>query len=716
MRRIFRLSSILVLFLALIGTAHASTLSAPPNNLGLIGYWTMDGKTINWSTGQETDSSGNGNTGSLINMSTTTSPVLGKLGQALSFNGSSQYIKSTTSPSSPTALSVSFWMNAADLHNYGVIADQWDETSNARSWAIALFGDGHIYAYNSDTGLNGPQISSNKVIAINTWYFITVVEDPSNPTTGKRIYVNGVLDNSGAESAIYTVAIPIPIAYSPKFAGSANYFKGTLDDVRIYNRALSAADVAKLYNAGAAKQNVSQATLIPNGLVGYWTMDGKTTNWSTNQELDSSGNGNTGTLVNMSQTTSPVLGKIGQALYLNGINQYISTGQQILPNTPSAFTMSAWVNIKSFGAGIIMAENTSAPYFTGGILTHTAGGNKFYFSVDGFGSSAYSNSTPTNGTWYHVVGVYDSTSATQKEVLYVNGVLQTVTANATAFGLSGNTVTIGARYSDILFNGSIEDARIYNRALSAQEVQELYAAGAGTKIDVTQPNKFAQGGLVGYWTMDGKTTNWSTNQELDSSGNGNTGTMVNMSKTASPVLGKIGQALMFSGSASNYVQAGGLVSLGTSNQPYTLTAWVKPAAASASGDIIHVSAASDGTGWCLGSMNLSAGVARTVSWTGGLSLVTGVTSLAANKWYHLVATWNASGGLTLYVNGSVDGNTPQATYAASGASDYVTMGSTASGGGCGGSTGSFNGAIDDVRVYNRALSAQEVKALYNQGK
>src|SRR5271166_3575658 len=75
-------------------SAHARILIGSPGtgslSNGLVGYWTFDGAVTNWSTGQILDISGNNNTGSLIGMSTTTSPVAGKIAQALQFNGTNQ--------------------------------------------------------------------------------------------------------------------------------------------------------------------------------------------------------------------------------------------------------------------------------------------------------------------------------------------------------------------------------------------------------------------------------------------------------------------------------------------------------------------------------------------------------------------------------------------------------------------------------------------------
>ena len=89
-----------------------------------------------------------------------------------------------------------------------------------------------------------------------------------------------------------------------------------------------------------------------------------------------------------------------------------------------------------------------------------------------------------------------------------------------------------------------------------------------------------------------------------------------------------------------------------------------------------------------------------------------------NHWYHVVHEWSAGGGLRLYVNGVLDGSASQSIFTGSGLSNYLAIGGPQPGGtGCStdAATG-FAGTIDDVRIYNRALSPQEVQQLYLMGK
>jgi hypothetical protein len=103
--------------------AHSNTTAL---SSGLVGYWSFDGGTLNWNTGTVQDVSGNGNTGQLISMSTTTSVVAGKIGSALNFNGSTSYVNAgTNSVLGPTNnLSISAWVKLSSGAATGVISKQ----------------------------------------------------------------------------------------------------------------------------------------------------------------------------------------------------------------------------------------------------------------------------------------------------------------------------------------------------------------------------------------------------------------------------------------------------------------------------------------------------------------------------------------------------------------------------------------------------------------
>jgi hypothetical protein len=119
-------------------------------------------------------------------------------------------------------------------------------------------------------------------------------------------------------------------------------FSGLIDDVRIYNRALSADGIKQLYKIGGTfKVNTSinnNRDSLEKGLVGWWTFDRK--DMSGVQAYDKSGNGNRGILTNGPVRT---ISKIGQGMEFDGISSYISLPNTSLLNITSNITMAAWV-------------------------------------------------------------------------------------------------------------------------------------------------------------------------------------------------------------------------------------------------------------------------------------------------------------------------------------------------------------------------------------
>src|SRR3989344_771986 len=114
--------------------------------------------------------------------------------------------------------------------------------------------------------------------------------------------------------------------------------------------------------AAAVINKLPSSLGLATNLVGHWTMDGKDINWSANTMTDKSGNGNTGTITNMSTTTSPTIGKLGQGLRFDGVNDKVTLNSISGSQT---FTISSWVyfrgraivNNSSSGQGFLIRTN-----------------------------------------------------------------------------------------------------------------------------------------------------------------------------------------------------------------------------------------------------------------------------------------------------------------------------------------------------------------------
>ena len=692
-----------------IGIAHAAdsfstTLTMPPNNLGIVGWWTFDGPTINGTTVK--DVSGQGNNGTMVNGPT---PVPGVDGQALSFNGTSQYINVTNSATlQPSQVTACQWIksSASPGHNMNFLTKGYGAGS---SWTLGLISSA---SYAISFGIyNGSwhSISSNSSgYNDGKWHSVCGVSDGNT----MWLYVDGVQQTqtaTGIGGISYDTSNLQIGAYL-----STNMFSGDLDDVRVYNRPLSAYEIKQMYNAGTATHQ--NATVNPpnlqNGLVGHWTLDGPTISGTTVKDV--SGQGNNGTMVG---SPAPVAGVMGQALSFNGTSQYVTLPGSIDSSLTNAITVSFWV--KANGSSFQQDNCLVTGQFLSGIVQYFVCGNWDQGGLpSNIGTGFYNGSfhgfnqvgSFLFGKWTYITSSYDGT--TMK--LYINGVLNNSGSFGIALPASTNGWYIGRRWDFVeLLNGSIDDVRIYNRALSAAEVQQLYDLGTASHQNATINPPDLQNGLVGHWTFDGPTISGTTVKDV--SGSGNNGTMVN---GPTPVAGVLGQALSFNGT-SQYVT--------TANSPvisagYTMATWFKTTTSYTGTNwvaLIGTSAQFSGAGsFEIAVGNAGGGIGADngafLFFLNGASTYVNYSATALNdgKWHLLVGGRTAAG----YPFISIDGETP-------------IVGSTAVTGSVtenpwyigakndSGSTASyFNGSLDDVRIYNRALSATEVQQLYNLGR
>ena len=694
-------SKVIVLAVLMLIVAHtystsAATLKLPPTNLGLIGYWPMDE-----GAGSVTkDISGNKNNGTLISSPTWTN---GKLGKTVTLDGSTHRIDLPDNGAydfTNQDFSLSAWINLAAYYSASTICkaspiianDDWGWALKVSQSGIAGFS----YYYNSS---NNAGVNSISTVPLNKWTHVTAVF--SKTTNTILIYFNGNFENqqSLSNTNIYYSGTDSPhIGAVTGCGGQDNLFQGAIDEVRIHNRALSAAEVQQLYSVGAAKMNTSTTNKNTSGLVGYWTFDGADTNTST--ATDKSGSGNNGTLVS---SPAMVTGKMGQALNLNGSSQYVNAGSSATLNL-SSWSAVMWIKPSSVSGATYQA--LLGGRYSVGYATLYLKGSKFgvYTDADHFGTASL-----LAGKWSQVVATFSG--GTYKT--YVNGVLDINTSYSASFGPNGGSVVMGVNpiaLNSERFTGVIDDTRVYSRALSATEIQQLYNTGVGTQVNSAQtntPSSSLATGLVGYWPFNG--TDISGTTAYDRSTGGNNGTLV-----GSPVvtLGKMGQALKFSAASTQKVDFATKFPAITS--AVTISTWVNPDATQVIYADIWGNHQDDFKGMDLQQNNAITnqygwGYGNGTSWSG----LSGQFNISANTWTHIVAVKDST-TCYVYLNGAeqsgIRGVCSSAIVPA------TTMNFSVGRGYAGGGSRYFNGKIDDVRVYNRALSASEINQLYLLGK
>lgn len=241
----------------------------------------------------------------------------------------------------------------------------------------------------------------------------------------------------------------------------------------------AAAEVAAPSKASDATMNASGANApngpsLKKGLVGYWTFDNADMKWtSTNAGVarDSSGNDNALMLTKMSRATSPVVGKFGQALKFNG-SSYVSNLSPNLPAIDAAITISAWLSTgttsNNHNAVVLNNAPLGGPASTA--LQLSIRHSTFLISAAGGGTVIDSSVTPSLNTWYLVTFTFDGTT----NRIYVNGVEKAANRTVHQSGASSSFWIGTYNGTNELWTGSIDDVRIYNRALAANEVKRLF--------------------------------------------------------------------------------------------------------------------------------------------------------------------------------------------------------------------------------------------------
>jgi len=661
-----------------------------------IGYWKFD-------EGYGTAINNNGSSGSTYNATLASSPNTpiwsnnGKFGKALIFDGSNDYATINTNLPTLTEGSISMWVNRTG-------------TTGTYQMLFTDSGSQFEMTWNNATTLtfyvNNVGVNTNSALNLNTWYYLAGTF--SETGNFQRLYVNGVLVNSSTYPGDATTAT----RYFGSRAGSYP-FNGLIDEAKVYNAALTEDEIKIDYNRGSAmalgslsdtsgltggsiaSSSATASYCIPGSTdtctapVGEWKFDEKTGA----SAYDTSGNGNVGVLTN---SPSWISGKVGAAVDFTGATNksIVVTPIGTTLDLTSTGTIQSWVYTSSFDTwNVIVARgnwggalNEYSLYQQANELRgEIANGTTWNRSI------IPSAAATLSGAWHHIAFSWDG-SYTR---MYLDGRLvdsDAQTVNSTATGNVGIGNTSGGTYN---YNGKIDQVRIFNYARTPAQIAWDYNRG--------KP--------VGHWKLDecqGSTAN-------DSSGNGNTGTItIGASGTQTAVGTCTTSGAWFNGvtgkfnSSLNFDGTDDVVSIPSTNIINTssgsVSLWTKP------------SSTQNGTNYYLFShfgtnsriyINTNSTGSNLNGRLGDGTTIGSVNNITANSWHHVVLMWNGTSA-TFYVDGI--NRTSTSTF-----NGLSVVGSTSYIGNYSDAAQGSTGQIDDVRIYNYALTAAQVKNLYNGG-
>ena len=840
-------------------TTLTATFTQSATPVGLVAAY-----GLNEGTGSAVaDSSGKSNGGTVSGATWTTA---GKYGAALSFDG------------------VDDWVTVADAASLDVTQttlEAWVRPTTAGgTWRTAVFKEqpgGMVYALYANQGggqplgqvnVGGERNALGPTLPLNAWSHLAATFDGS----ALRLYVNGALASTTA------IAGSIPASTGPLRIGGngiwAEWFEGQIDEVRVYDRALTQAEIqsdmqtpvggtapppadtqpptspgslaasassdavdltwqASTDNVGvtgydvhrgaagfaptagnklarvtttayrdsglaagmysykviavdaagnpSAPSNEASATVAPapapSGLVAAYSFDeGQGTS-----VVDRSGSSNGGSVTGATWTTA---GKYGSALSFDGVDDWVTAADSTSLDV-SRMTLEAWVRPTAVGGGWRTALFKEQPGGMVYALYASQGSGASLGQVNIGGERNAQGPALALNTWSHLAATFDGSALR----LYVNGTLASTTAVAGSIPASTGTLRIGGNgVWGEWFAGQIDEVRVYDRALTASEIQSdlqtpvggsappppplsdtqaptappgLTAAASPGTVDLTWQASTDNVGVTGYDVHRSTTSGFTPGAAnrlarvtttsyrdsglaagtyyyrviavdaagnasppsaqisaavpgapssglvaaysfndgagtsiTDSAGGANPGSISGATWTTA---GKYGSALSFDG-VNDWVTVSDSASLDVTR--VTLEAWVRPTALGSMwrtvlhkeqpGGMVYALYANQGFGLPLGQVNI-----------GGARNALGA-NLPLNTWSHLAVTYDGA-VLRLFVNGTAAG-----TVTVSG-SIPASTGPLRIGGNAVRSEW-FAGQIDEVRVYNRALTQSEIQA------
>jgi len=630
-----------------------------------------------------------------------------KSGKCLYFNGVNSFVNAGTSPDlTPQSISVEAWVKPTTF-----VSSWMGIISNMTSWGTG-FGLQLGTSQKIAAMISGTYLTTTWTPSLNKWYHIVATHNSS--TNQNILYVNGIKESISTQAISYESNAK---TYIGVFYTSPNlFFNGYIDEVKIYNTALTDDEVKQDFNQGSAisfgstNQTIGGTTTSLNycipGDTSYCASPVAEWNFEENTGTiakDTSSNNNFTFNAGTSAPTWTVGKKnTGSALNFNGDSNWVQRTLSPPITAATDYSQCLWFNSSTNATRQVMIDDANQWEHWIAINTNKTIMGCYYNTTQ---ICTTSTATINLNTWNHVCL---SVQSGQKMSLYLNGSLVSQNTNiGSSLPKIYDDICIGANGGSThgeKLTGKIDDVKIYNYARTPAQVAYDYNKGAP----------------VGWWKLD------ECQRPIinDSSGIGNTGSInIGPSGTQSSAgtcttsgtawgngaSGYTNSSLNFDG-IDDYVNFGdpanGSLDFGTND--FSMSTWIKTSS-SQRGTIFgkyydyplfYLRLNADGKIESRLGFNISTNYTSTDG-----------TTVNNNIWHQIIVVYKRNGNMTRYLDGKVYG-IPLNISASSNLS-IDTSGSLI----LGASTASqfFQGQIDDARIYNYALTAEQVKQLYNGG-
>ncbi len=619
----------------------------------------------------------------------------GEVDQAFSFATNGYVAVPDDSRLDPTTgITVDAWVNPASQQGPASIVNRRTASNTTGYTLEQRFSQDGLVLWHLDVSGTSVDVVSNVPLPLDTWTQVAGTYDGTTST----LYFNGSPVGTASFSGAIDASPGADLEIGRNIA-TGSLFDGRIDEVEVFNRALSASEVQSIVNAGSVGKCRPPCVQPPPNLVSWWPGDGNA------HDIE---DGNNGAL---SGGATFAAGEVGQAFSFDG-----TIGSAIVPDSTSLdvttqFTLDAWINPASL-------QSDSPPPSQGGIISKVGGANGnngYQFGLTGNNTelfclfNALGEVWPANkliaavpggipiNAWTHVACTYDNVNLT----IYVNGVaVGTLLVGPKSVVDSASNLRIsGDDNGNVLFNGLIDEAEVFNRALAQAEIQEIVHAGSAGKChSCTGPPPR----MVSWWPGDGSANDITGNNDGTPQGGA----------TFAP--GEVGPAFTLNGVA-DFVSVPHNDNLNPTG-PFSVDLWINasPQQTSPQSLIIDKSHGwTDSTGWAI--QTSTDGTACFFYGTGGSGSLDfhgpcTLNSVLDGLWHHIAGVWTGT-EIDIYEDGILQ-NTLSFSNAPANNTRDVHIGMSWGGGT---PTRFLHGLVDEVEYFNRALSPVDIEAIVDAG-
>jgi len=635
--------------------------------------------------------------------------VDGKIGRAADFDGSGDHA-GVDNFGSFDVMTVAAWVyRTGNTGTRESIVSYKEGTGVNQGFVLCLNENGSSQYSRIWVQVNGTWRMAEQAVAIplNTWVHLVASYDGSTI----RLYRDGMEVASANYSGSMTNTGSQMTGIGVRASLNTHWFPGQIDEVRIYNRALSLNEIRFLHSMMPICSNSydddrdgtvdALIEVVPadltSGLIAHYPFEGN--------YADLTGNGHDGAPQGSPSFTG---GISGQGISI-GSGNYVSIADHAELTVPNggAGAISLWFNLNvPLGNGMTSYNIFSKDIDSGSM--HTFGFANGVPAIEVTGpwprpDTLGSITSWAAGVWHHVVVSWNASGYS----LYVDNILRDTSPSTVSILSSASRIFIGGTaYGGGYLDAVIDEVRIYDRVLTPEEIGELHSGapitecndgidndGDGTVDDcsiVVTPPDYSSG-LVGEYHFEG---NWQ-----DSSPAGNHGTNNGASFNASGVVGQCGY---FDG-GNDYIDLGSDPSLDLGNS-FTIAAWINQTQLKNYAGIVGKNWNRQG-GWNYMAVYYN-GRIRIYSPHEGWDDSNWV-GMTTGTWYH-VAWVLESNTMRFYIDGVPQGSSGNWTYPDS-AANNVYIGSWYRWW----SGYDFRGYIDEVKIWNRSLTAAEIDEIYD---